>query len=115
MMPFRGSRKHVLELLERPDYLPTMNRMLNAADAVISPADPRQPKGFGDSAEDELPAFCRRHLGGIIDAACLDVGKWWTLHNGTTPNWDLLSTITVGDRPGLLLVEAKAHALELEK
>jgi hypothetical protein len=114
-MAFRGSRKHVLELLDRPDYVSIINGLLSGTGAVVSLADPRKPTGFGDPSEDELPAFCRKHLAGLIDAACLDVGQWWTLHLGTTPNWDLLSTITVGDRRGLLLVEAKAHALELEE
>jgi hypothetical protein len=113
-MPFRGSRKHVLELLDRSDYLTTINGLLSSSGAVVSCADPHQPIGFADPSEDELPAFCRKHLGDMIDAACLDVGQWWTLHNGTTPTWDLLSTIAFGGRRALLLVEAKAHALELE-
>jgi len=114
-MSFRGSRKHLLDLLEGPGYSPKINLLLEGTDAVISPADPKQPKGFHDPAEDELPAFCRKYLGGLIDVSCLDVGQWWTLHNGTTPNWDLLSTITVGDRRGLLLIEAKAHEGEMKK
>jgi hypothetical protein len=114
-MAFRGSRKHVLDLLERPDYLPTINALLYGTGAVISLSDPRQPIGFADPSEDELPAFCRKHLDGVIDAACLDVGQWWTVHTGTTPNWDLLSLIKVGGQRGLLLVEAKAHGRELEQ
>jgi hypothetical protein len=113
-MVFRGSRKHVLELLERPDYVAILNGLLDGTGAVVTLAEPHQPTGFADPTEDELPAFCRKHLNGLIDPACLDVGHWWTLHSGTTPNWDLLSTIRIGDRRGLLLVEAKAHALELK-
>ena len=32
----------------------------------------------------------------------------------TTPNWDITSTCTVRGEPGLLLVEAKAHAVALD-
>ena len=41
---------------------------------------------------------------------------WWLeVQRGrmTTPNWDIASTCTVQDEPGLLLVEAKAHGNEL--
>ena len=42
---------------------------------------------------------------------------WWlSVQQGsmTTPNWDIASTCTVQGKPGLLLVEAKAHANELD-
>jgi hypothetical protein len=41
--------------------------------------------------------------------------SWWLVvsRNANTPNWDLASTCTIGGRRGLLLVEAKAHPLEL--
>lgn len=44
-----------------------------------------------------------------------EVRQWWleVPHNANTPNWDIASTCTVGGRPGLLLIEAKAHAAEL--
>jgi hypothetical protein len=31
-----------------------------------------------------------------------------------TPNWDIASTATIGDREGLVLVEAKAHTNEIK-
>jgi len=34
---------------------------------------------------------------------------------GYTPNWDIASTCTIEEKPGLLLVEAKAHDTELKK
>ena len=42
---------------------------------------------------------------------------WWlAVQRGpmTTPCWDIASTCTVQGEPGLLLVEAKAHAVELD-
>ena len=40
---------------------------------------------------------------------------WWLAVNGraNTPNWDIASTCTIKSKPGLLLVEAKAHVSEL--
>jgi hypothetical protein len=41
---------------------------------------------------------------------------WWlrVRRGANTPNWDIVSTCTIADRPGLLLVEAKAYHNELE-
>lgn len=41
--------------------------------------------------------------------------NWWLkLQKGAnTPNWDVASTCSVAGRPGILLVEAKAHGAEL--
>ncbi len=40
---------------------------------------------------------------------------WWLAVNGRAnmPNWDIVSTCTVKGKPGMLLVEAKAHVREL--
>jgi hypothetical protein len=45
------------------------------------------------------------------------VTDWWlALPKGAnTPNWDIASTCTIGEKHGLLLVEAKAHNTELKK
>lgn len=43
------------------------------------------------------------------------VTNWWleVVAKANTPNWDVASTCRIGGKPGLLLVEAKAHAAEL--
>lgn len=45
----------------------------------------------------------------------LFVTQWWlkVIKRSNTPNWDIASTCTIDGRPGLLLVEAKAHEVEL--
>jgi len=43
--------------------------------------------------------------------------QWWLAvlrNNPNTPNWDIASTCSVDGRQGLLLVEAKAHDVELK-
>lgn len=43
--------------------------------------------------------------------------KWWLKHphpQANTPNWDIASQCRVNGHKGLLLIEAKAHANELE-
>lgn len=43
------------------------------------------------------------------------LSTWWLADHQTarTPTWDIAATARVGGRPGLLLVEAKAHSAEL--
>ncbi len=50
------------------------------------------------------------------DKHCQTLKSWWlavTSHNPMTPNWDIASSCTIDGKPGLLLVEAKAHFREL--
>jgi hypothetical protein len=44
------------------------------------------------------------------------VTTWWLKHQygANTPNWDIASTCLIGNKAGLLLVEAKAHLRELD-
>ncbi|MCM8758861.1 MAG: hypothetical protein NC906_03700 [Candidatus Omnitrophica bacterium] len=36
-------------------------------------------------------------------------------NNANVPNWDLISTCNINNKKGLILIEGKAHELELEK
>jgi hypothetical protein len=44
------------------------------------------------------------------------VTDWWLAvkKGANTPNWDIVSTCTIGNQRGLILVEAKAHGGELK-
>lgn len=44
------------------------------------------------------------------------LGDWWLRHKkgANTPNWDIAMGCRIEDRPGLVLVEAKAHRNELK-
>lgn len=39
--------------------------------------------------------------------------NWWLVHNGNRPKWDIAVPCAIEDRPGLVLVEAKANRSEL--
>lgn len=45
-----------------------------------------------------------------------ELSEWWlrTTERANSPNWDIASSCRIENRPGLLLVEAKAHASELK-
>jgi hypothetical protein len=56
-------------------------------------------------------------IGFLSDDQRDKVTRWWLAvpERANSPNWDIASTCSVGGKPGLLLVEAKAHAAELKK
>jgi hypothetical protein len=55
-----------------------------------------------------------RHF--LSDQQREELTKWWLAREArNTPNWDIASTCTIGERDGLLLVEAKAHEAELNQ
>ena len=82
--------------------------------ATVSPDDRWMPDGFADVQEAELNKAPR-----LLSAPIRSqLGAWWLPADrqmARTPNIDIASTCTVGGTPGLLLIEAKAHAQELRK
>ena len=82
--------------------------------ASVAPSDRWMPLGFADLEEAQLhkaPRLLPPELSKVL-------GDWWLpadRQDARTPNFDIASTCTVDGVPGLLLVEAKAHAGELVK
>jgi hypothetical protein len=71
------------------------------------------PQGFADAAEAQLG-----RVGDLVPPA---IGQalvnWWLAvpKGARVPHWDIASNCTVEGKPGLLLIEAKAHDEELIK
>ena len=80
----------------------------------VSASDRWMPQGFVQRQEAQLhkaPRLLNSDIGARL-------GAWWLPLGGEdlrTPNFDIASTCTIGGKPGLLLVEAKAHDEELRK
>lgn len=82
--------------------------------ASVAPRDRWMPEGFADLEEAQLHK-AHSLLPPVLGAR---LGEWWLpagRQDAITPNFDIASTCTIGGIPGLLLVEAKAHELELTK
>lgn len=80
--------------------------------ATVSPSDQWMPQGFDDIAEATLPEADRLLPADVRTA----LKQWWLAVPSKTamsPNWDIASTCTIDGRPGILIVEAKAHDREL--
>lgn len=82
--------------------------------AHIGPSDSWMPQGFEQRDEATLPE-AERLLPGDVR---LELKRWWlveALATTRTPNWDVASTCTIDGKPGIALIEAKAHDQELIK
>lgn len=103
----RGSAKHVLDLLEREDYVQVMNGLLADGGVSITQEDTRRPFGHHDSKEWRIRNFCKQFCHDRFDQEL--ISKWWPGGRARPPMWDLISTCRVDERQGILLVEGKAH------
>lgn len=109
----RGSRLRCLMLtsLSRERVAQALTALVKPF-ALVSPKDFWMPGGFlkPDEAKlGETPGFlCAEHREMAM--------AWWLKvrhQNANTPNWDIASTCTIGNKQGLILAEAKAHDKEL--
>jgi len=72
------------------------------------------PRGYREPDEARLETFGPRCLPG--HPAWQTLSKWWLKHErgANTPNWNIALSCELDGRPGLILVEAKAHEYELK-
>ncbi|MBI1212966.1 MAG: hypothetical protein GC190_16005 [Alphaproteobacteria bacterium] len=105
---FKGSRLRCLLLTSaaRSEVAAFLNSLV-APHARVTAAEHWMPRGFLEPDEAKLgetPGF-------LSDQDRATLTGWWLKQPGgaNTPNWDLVSTCSVETRPGLVLVEAKAH------
>src|SRR5258705_9339558 len=110
----KGSRLRCLMLTSLPnDRVAGFLTGLVQPHATVDPSDKWMPSGFLKPEEAKLgetPGFLSSERQGTVTGWWLAVTK-----SANTPNWDIISTCHIGGRPGLLLVEAKAHEGELSK
>lgn len=112
----RGSRKHVLDLVDSDSYLGSLNSLLATADATVEAADLYRPLGHREPDEFTIRAFCKE--AGLTSLASFnyeEFNRWWVPDEYRNPQWDLLSTCTIAGRRGLVLGEAKAHENEVSE
>ena len=111
----RGSKPRC-HLLTRgtPESVAARLTALAAPFATVGPTDKWMPQGFDQTDEATLPEAARL----LPEEVRTELKRWWLAvasNTSRTPNWDIASTCTVEGKPGILLIEAKAHEQELIK
>lgn len=123
----RGSRPRCVLMVEaaREEVATRLTRLVDISDVVISPGDKWIPYGKptrSGGSWDRAPSR-EVELDKSNDLVRHEVQSrlktWWFAVPGRgnrarTPTWDIASTCTIEGMPGLLLIEAKAHANELD-
>lgn len=110
---YRGSRKHVLDWTDRPFFLDELKELLTPIPITISADSIFMPRGYEAPSEARMESFGPSWLpaSGVWSV----LKEWWLRHlaGANTPNWDIAVGCLVEERPGLVLVEAKANWPEL--
>ena len=120
----RGSRPRCVLLTDGgpEEVAARLTELVDIPEVVVTPADTWMPHG--------KPLKRENGSWDVSPAKEVDLGKpnllvppdiqeqlqkWWlaVAKNARTPSWDIVSTCTVRGTPGLILVEAKAHAREI--
>ena len=111
---FRGSRKHVLDWVESPQFGVELREMLQPVSVSIRDPIVVVPAGHCDPTEAQLhhPALPFKVLTPIQS----QLREWWLEYpeGAKTPNWDLVVACEIEGTPGLILFEAKANVAELK-
>ncbi len=109
---FKGSRLRCLLLTSRESLeVAGFLSALVSPHAEVSAAELWAPRGLREPDEAKLGETA----GFLSEKDRQTITDWWLGNPGRadTPNWDLLSGCRIGNRQGLILVEAKAHEGEL--
>ncbi len=114
-MTFEGSRRYVLEWLEKND-LENINLFFKDCNLKIENKGNIKPTSITDSREYEFVDYINNIR--IPDEFPINdlksLNKWWAPNGGTTPVWDLISICEINNKKGFLLIEGKAHIKELD-
>ena len=111
---FRGSRKHVLDWTARPEFVSEMIALVSAIPVKITAGAKWMPRCLEEPDEARLETFGPDWI--PSHHAWGNLKDWWLIHKqgANTPNWDIAVGCIIEDRPGLVLVEAKANWQELK-
>jgi len=111
----RGSSGHIRKWVKEGNFVDELNTMLAGTGATVDARSNRWMPTASNNAE------ARLEMKGGVDllppiVTANDLLGWWLAERGgaNTPNWDLAASCTLGGKPGLVLMEAKAHEEELD-
>ena len=117
----RGSRKHVLDLAESANFRTSINGIIARSGFQLAPQTRHQPWGrrhVDAWAEYEMEEYFQEAERRIPDLPVIP-DDWWIVHKtgkNNRPTWDMIAHLESAKdgKPGILLVEAKAHVAEVK-
>ena len=114
-----GSRPRCVLLTDgsREEVAARLTQIVDRADVMVAADDYCQPQGKCDLREIELDKVPLGQHAFVDRVRRQRLKDWWLAarkNTARTPNWDIVSSCDISGREGLLLVEAKAHAGELQ-
>ena len=111
---YRGSRKHILDWVEAPEFIPELLTLAQPIECCVTSTSLWQPVSYRRPGEARLETFGPRAFPRGV--AWQSLTSWWLRHTrgANTPNWDLALSCRIDGQMGLLLVEAKANVPELK-
>lgn len=110
---FRGSRKHVLDWTNRPEFSVELLQLVTPVDCRLTARSKWMPRGYRSPAEARLETFGPEIIPN--PQTWTNLRKWWLVHErgSNTPNWDIAAGCEIEGKAGVVLVEAKANVPEL--
>ncbi|MBN2830623.1 MAG: hypothetical protein JXR56_09925 [Candidatus Cloacimonetes bacterium] len=114
-MSKKGSKKRCLRLTGLTSFKEELNKIINLGDALkieIKPEHEFYPQGYKNPTELQLNK-CK--LKTLAVGKAKELQDWWLIKSGTTPVWDIVCEAEINGQAGLILVEAKAHKIELHE
>lgn len=111
MNNFRGSRKHILDWIDSPDFTSSFNELFKCDGIILNSKANLYPQSSTNPEELTAPEFLSKVKS---FNNCFNFQDWWAPNGGKLPTWDLITDCEINGKQGLLLVEAKAHELELD-
>jgi hypothetical protein len=110
---YRGSRKHVLDWTGIREFAGEFAAMLSPIKVRLTEQSKWKPRGEAVPTEARLERFGPDVLPNR--AVWRELREWWLAESrgANTPNWDIALNCEIEERPGFVLVEAKANVPEL--
>lgn len=105
----------MLDLVSSSDFREIVNGLLKRTGARLAKPDCCHPSGRS-KRRDWTEAILEDYLGQYPLQKHVGLNrKWWIPFTTNCPNWDLVCHVIIDDKPGLLIVEAKAHHGEMSE
>lgn len=107
-----GSRMHVLDWLDGGNFTSSVNEMIRPTGFFVPESGNRMPKGWDSTDEARFGKACGALINDVLNET---LQKWWLVNvrGANVPNWDLAcEALYHGDKPALVILEAKAYVRE---